>query len=411
MTFPVQLKYGAQPVLFEFAEKPEVLTTREPRRKVTEELFAARLGEVVGQGGLDLSRPAVVVADKTRLCEYARYLPVLLRVLTESGAEPSGITVHIAYGTHPRQSDPECSAIYGSAYGAYRFVHHDCTPEERFVKLGRTSRGTPVMLEREVVEASCLITFGAISHHYFAGYGGGRKLVFPGLGFRNAIYHNHGLFLDAKRRTLAAGCRPGVLDGNPLAEDLAEVEAFRPVDLAVHGILDSGGNVCDLLAGSGPDHFRAACAAHGSNCETAHAPLYDVVVASCGGHPKDINFIQSHKAIHNAARFVRDGGTLVVLAQSPEGVGSRTFLRWFEMGGFHAAFDKLSERYEGNGGTALAMMSKTRRIRILVATELDQAVGRLIGFEKISVEDARRMARAMEGSLAVIPNASLLVKV
>ena len=51
MAFPVQLKYGAQPILFDFAEKPEVLATREPRRAVTEELFAAGLEEVIGRGG------------------------------------------------------------------------------------------------------------------------------------------------------------------------------------------------------------------------------------------------------------------------------------------------------------------------------------------------------------------------
>jgi len=261
------------------------------------------------------------------------------------------------------------------------------------------------------MEASSLITFGTVSHHYFAGYGGGRKLVFPGLGSRASIYHNHGLFLDHRRGALSAGCRPGVLEGNPLAEDLAEYESFRAADLAVHGVVDSEGRVCRLLPGRGPDHFRAACAILAAHCEIEDTPQYDVVFASCGGYPKDINFIQSHKAIHNAAPFVRDGGRLVILAQCSDGVGSKTFLPWFEMGGWNTCFDKLSRRYEGNGGTALSMMSKLERIRILVVTELSDDLAKSIGFENITVEEAQRTAEKSNGRVAVIPNAGLLVRV
>jgi lactate racemase len=410
MDGPIRLKFGAHYIPFSFTSRPDVYTIREPQQNVSEASFSARLEAVVRNSGLDLSRVALVVADKTRLCGYASYLPVLMRVLLEAGADSGGISVHIAYGTHARQSDAECAAAYGDAYGRYRFVHHDCTAKGRFVRVGETSRGTPVLLPRHIMDASCLITFGTISHHYFAGYGGGRKLVFPGLGFREAIYHNHALFLDARRRTLTASCRPGVLDGNPLADDLAEYESFRSADLAIHGIVDSEGRVCDLLPGRGTDHFRAACAAHAAHCEIGDTPQYDVVFASSGGYPKDVNFIQSHKAIHHAAPFVRDGGRLVILAQCSDGVGSKTFLPWFA-GGWRAAFDELSRQYEGNGGTALSMMSKLERIQISVVTELSDSHARSIGFEKIAVEEARRIAAESNGRVAVIPNAGMLVRV
>lgn len=407
----LQLKYGIRQIPFSFSELADIFKVREPECKVSEELFLNNLREVIGRpAGLDFKRPCVVVADQTRLCEYAGYLPALLQALEQAGADSNQITIYIAYGTHPRQSDQESLAVYGSSYSRCRFVHHNCSDQKSFVSLGRTSRGTPVLLRRDIVESTCLITFGAISHHYFAGYGGGRKLVFPGLGFRDAIYRNHGLFLDMTRRTLSPECRPGKLDGNPLAEDLAEYEAFRPADLTVHGILNSRGRVCELLPGRGAAHFRMACAIHGRYCEIDKAPRYDVVFASCGGYPKDINFIQSHKAIHNAAQFVRDGGTLIILAECRDGIGSGTFLPWFTMGGRQAAFDRLAEDYQGNGGTALAMMAKLERIQILAATELDDSLAMAIGFRRITLQEARNMARDFGSSLAVIPNASLLVR-
>jgi len=307
------------------------------------------------------------------------------------------------------QSHAESIRAYGGAYNRPEWIPHRCEADE-FVELGKTRRGTPVRMRADILSASCLITFGAISHHYFAGYGGGRKLIFPGLGEKKAIYANHGLFLDPSSRRLSAGCRPGRLDGNPLAEDLADYEAFRPADLAVHGILDSHGQVCDLLVGRGSEHFRNACARHAANCEVTTDEQFDLVVASCGGFPKDINFIQSHKAIHHAADFVRDGGRLIVLAECRDAIGSQTFLPWFEMGSWDKAFDRLAKSYAGNGGTALATMAKLERIRISLVTTLRADLAELIGFEIWSPEKVQSCLDKHAGSLAVIPNAGMVVK-
>jgi nickel-dependent lactate racemase len=407
----VELKIGARAVPFESPQRARVLTIDEPDKIITPELFARRLAETVERLRPDLSRVAVVVGDKTRLCGYPEYLPVLLEALEDFGAGGDRTTVYIAYGTHPPQSEAESLAAYGDCFRNAAFVHHDCTDRSLFADLGTTRRGTPVRIRRDILEAGCLVTFGALSHHYFAGYGGGRKLVFPGLGQREAIYRNHALYLDSQRGRLSEGCQAGRLDGNPLAEDLFEVEAHRPADLAVHGILDSRGEVCDLLPGAGRAHFRAACGAHGRNCEIDAARKYDLVLAACGGYPKDINFIQAHKSIENAARLVGDGKELIVLTQCRDGVGSETFLPWFGLGGFRAAFDRLKAGYEGNGGTALSLMAKARRIRIALVTDLDEAFCRTVGVEKISLDQAAERLRRASGPTAVIPNASMLVPV
>ncbi|MBI5592609.1 MAG: DUF2088 domain-containing protein [Deltaproteobacteria bacterium] len=409
MTLSISLAHGTELVEFHFLRAPKMLTVRDMTPQMDEERFGRRLTAYLNQETLDLRGPAIVVADKTRLCGYPQYLPLLLDSLEMKGAEKDAISIHIAYGTHERQSDDECRRVYGPAYERCRWVHHCCDDAVGFVTLGKTRRGTPVRFRSDCLAASCIITFGAISHHYFAGYGGGRKLLFPGLGEKKAIYANHGLFLDQKMRSLAPGCQPGVLDGNPLAEDLAEYEAFRPADMAIHGILDSHGRVCDLLIGRGTGHFRKACAAHGAFCEMQVADRFEGVLASCGGFPKDINFIQSHKAIHNAAAFVRDGGWLIVLAQCRDGIGSRTFLPWFEMENRDAAFDQLTASYVGNGGTALAMMAKLKRIRIGLVTSLAPSIARRIGFECLSASQVQKIVDAHEGALAIIPNASMLV--
>ena len=406
----IELKYGRQKISLPLPDRTDIFHIHEPDKKITPSLFASRLRNELERLNPDLSGIAIVVGDKTRLCGYPEYLPVLLDTLENVGADPERMTVFIAYGTHAPQTDKECLEAYGGAYQNVRFVHHDCADDKCFVNSGKTSRGTPVLIRRDIVETNFLITFGAISHHYFAGYGGGRKLVFPGLGQKASIYHNHGLFLDRERQTLSPYCQSGIMDNNPLAEDLAEFETFRPADLAIHGILDSRGQVCDLLPGAGTDHFRNACAEHGKHCEVSVTGDYDLVIASCGGYPKDINFIQSHKTIEHASKFVRDDGMLIILAECKDSVGSKTFLPWFEMGSWKKAFDRLARNYEGNGGTALSMMSKSKRIRILMATELSDSICNTIGVEKISPDQIKPLVKQSTGSLAAIPNAGLVVK-
>lgn len=411
MSQNIELKYGRQKISLPLPDRTDIFQIHEPDKKITPSLFATRLREELERLNPDLSDIAIVVGDKTRLCGYPEYLPVLLDTLENFGADPDRMTLFIAYGTHAPQTEKECLEAYGGVYQNVRFVHHDCADDKCFVNSGQTSRGTSVLIRHDIVETGFLITFGAVSHHYFAGYGGGRKLIFPGLGHKASIYQNHGLFLDQKRQTLSPCCQSGILDKNPLAEDLAEFEAFRPADLAIHGILDSRGQVCDLLPGAGTDHFRNACAEHGKHCEVSVTGDYDLVIASCGGYPKDINFIQSHKAIEHASKFVRNDGMLIILAECRDGVGSKTFLPWFEMGGWKNAFDRLAQNYEGNGGTALSMMSKLNRIRILMVTQLSDPICKTIGVEKISPDQAKLLAKQSIGSVAAIPNAGILVRI
>lgn len=407
----MKISYGKEHLELALPAHTEQLNLQEPTLEISPDLFRRRLNQFLEAKVLDLSNPILVVADKTRLCGYPEYLPLLTELLEEHGMDSSTFRIIIAYGTHPRQSDEECLHAYGDVYTTRSFIHHNCQEKSQFTELGHTSRGTPIRFRRDLAEASAVITMGPVCHHYFAGYGGGRKLIFPGCGEKEAIYANHGLYLNTEKGTMATGCQPGLLDGNPLAQDLFEIEEKMPADLAIHGILDSHGRLADLLVGQGRHTFLQACHRHGKNCEVS-SPLFGTVIASCGGYPKDINFIQSHKAVHNAAMFVEDGGLLLMYCECQDGIGSKTFLPWFELDSFEDAFDKLSTSYEGNGGTALATMAKLKRIRIGLISSLDEQTSRLIGVEPWSHPRAMSHCSAVtdKEDICFIPNASLLVR-
>jgi nickel-dependent lactate racemase len=404
------LKYGRKTLTLAFPEGTTVPEYHEPEYSISGETFRADLEKFLPADPAKYTDVAIVVSDKTRLCGYPEFLPWLTDALIKHGTQPENITFYIAYGTHARQTEEESVQSYGESYRTFRFVHHDCTDVSVFELLGTTKRGTPVPLRKDILKSTLLITFGSISHHYFAGYGGGRKMLFPGLASKVAVYNNHSLFLDMKTRRLSEGCQPGRLDGNPLAEDLKEIDSYFPPKISIHGILNASGKVCRLMIGNSYEHFIEACRLHDSFYRFSGNQLFDLVVASGGGYPKDINFIQSHKAVHHAAAFVKDGGHLVVLVECIDGIGSNYFMKYLEAGGFDAAFAILEKNYEGNGGTALSMMQKSKRIHIHLMTSLDERICGILGTTKTEPGDIQKLINSAKGSIAVIRNASMLVR-
>jgi nickel-dependent lactate racemase len=352
----------------------------------------------------------IVVADKTRLCEYPTYLPVLTDYLLKIGLRASEITFYIAYGTHPPQSEKECLESYGETYKHFRFVHHNSKDRNGFRDLGLTSRGTSVRISEHLFHHDLLISFGAILHHYFAGYGGGRKLLFPGLGAYDSILENHRLFLDFNTRAPASGCASGQLEGNPLAEDLAEINNLLPSRLEIHAILDSQKQVCELQAGTNYTDFEKACKRYDHFFRYGGKEQFDLVVASAGGYPKDINFIQAHKSIHNAASFVKDGGKLIIFAECRDGIGNDAFMELFKLGGREQLFTLLEAGYKNNAGTALAMLEKSERIQIHFVTSLNKEDCDLMGASKCTVEDAQGIINKETGSMAVLSYAGMLYR-
>ena len=175
------MKYGSLEIPLTVSGETFRLSHIEPQVSTGPDELRALLASQLSASLKGVSDVGIVVADKTRLCEYPIYLPIISSFLIEAGIPPPHITFYIAYGTHATQTEEECLASYGETYKQFQFVHHNSRAREDFQTLGNTSRGTSILIARSVLQHDLLISFGAILHHYFAGYGGGRKLLFPGL--------------------------------------------------------------------------------------------------------------------------------------------------------------------------------------------------------------------------------------
>ncbi len=316
-------------------------------------------------------RVAVLVNDITRLVRSDLFLPVLTDELNEAGVPDRDIFIVFALGIHRRQTSEEHRRIVGHDVARRLALYdHDCNDHENLVHIGHTSRGNEVWINRRVYEADRVILTGEIIYHLIAGYSGGRKSLVPGVAGAETITFNHCLIFDPR-------CRAGVLEGNPAHEDLVEAcQLLRP-DFLLNVVLNPKGEWVRIVAGDYQSAHRAGCETVDQMFRVPVNELYDVVVASAGGYPLDIDLRQAHKGLDNAANALRPGGALIYFAECKEGAGSRAFEEWAERFATSDEIEQaLRQHFVVGGHKAYWMRRLGERRRIFLISSLPERFAR-----------------------------------
>ena len=402
----IELKYGKVTLPFDFDEAQfEVLGSSNMRTPMADLEIGTKFDQPIGSlpfDGIVNSGDTVliVVPDATRSVGCGQVVNLIVRRLIACGVDAFDIRIIFATGIHRNVSQNEKSAILTPfIYQRIKCLDHGPRDLMQIVKLGEFSDGEVVELNRALVEHDHIIIIGGISFHYFAGFTGGRKLICPGLASTRTIAFTHKLAFDCETFDRRDGVGPGILDGNAVHESFVEAVSLIKPSFAVNTIVNDEGQIVDLFCGDWLTSHRAACDEYARAHTVQIAKKRDLVIASCGGIPHDVNMIQAHKALDSAARACNDGGTIVLLAECSEGMGRSDFLNWFEAADSRALAARLCDRYQVNGQTAFSLMQKTERFNVRVVTALpDSDLGklRLVRAEPLSVE-IKKAARASSG--------------
>ncbi|HPM60346.1 MAG TPA: nickel-dependent lactate racemase [bacterium] len=320
----------------------------------------------------------LVVPDHTRRCRLDEVLGLLLPEL-EARFAPR-VSILVANGSHVVQPDPLVRDLVGDkVYNCYPVAQHDCREEGQLESIGMTSFGTPVIINRAALEADRIVTIGGILYHYFAGFGGGPKMLLPGIAGAETIRINHRRTLNPATGQFHPDCREGNIETNPVYLDLAEIVRFFPAALSLQLVLSPQGEIAAAAAGPILPVQRELVPLVRDFYNLPIGERADVVIASAGGHPADINLIQSHKSIHHAYQAVKSGGTLIVLAECREGVGSAAFMDYFTGVSAAEMGRELLGNYRINGHTALTLKSKCEGAQIILISALPPELVRRTG--------------------------------
>ncbi len=258
--------------------------------------------------------------------------------------------------------------------------------------MGKTSGNIEVSINRRAVEADRLLLTGVIGFHYFAGFGGGRKALLPGIASRQACMASHFSVLNPRP---GSGKNPlattGNLEGNPVHQAMAEACAMVVPDLILNTILSLEKRVIATYAGPWREAHERGCRYYRELFSYPITQKAELVVVSCGGFPKDINLIQAHKSMEYASRALREGCVMILLAECRDGFGHTTFFNWFRYRSLDLFEAALRERYEINGQTAYSLLQKAQCFKIILVSRLpDHQVEEMGMIPARSLEDARK---------------------
>ena len=276
-----------------------------------------RLSEIA----LPESKVAIVIDDHTRKTPSEIMLLPVLTELGLAGVKDENVTIIFGTGTHRPVKPEETTMLLGEEVAKrVKAVNHNCRAPD-LVQVGTTKHGNKVLLNRIFAEADVRVLLGDIGFHYYAGYGGGRKSVLPAVAGEETIKFNHSLMLSANART-------GVLEGNPVHEDILEAAKLAKVDFIVNIVANSKCQVVRAFAGELEPAFLEGVKLVDEMFRVPVERRAEIVVVSCGGAPADINLYQAYKAVDAALEVAKRGGVIILVAECPEGHGNQVFYDW-----------------------------------------------------------------------------------
>ncbi len=343
----------------------------------------------------------IAINDKTRPVPHEILLPPLLARLEKMGLPPGKITLLIATGTHLPMPASEFNRILPpELLNRYPVISHDCDASD-LVTLGSTSRGTPIFTNRAFMEADLRIVVGAIEPHHFMGYSGGVKTAAIGLGGRVTINTNHAMLTLPNSSTAH-------YEDNLMRQDVEEIGRTIGVHFAINAIMATDKQIIRVLAGNPLDVMRTGIPVARQICQVKIDLPYDVVITSPGGHPKDINFYQSQKALTHAAMMTRDGGTILLVAACPDGSGSAGFERSMQgVTSFKQVFERFTQSgFEVGPHKSYLVARDAVRVKILVVSEMKPEM--VNSFLLTPVTDLDRTTATLFKSLPVESRVAIL---
>ncbi len=355
---------------------------------------------------------AFICNDLTRVANSFDFMPVLVDEMNRLGVKDEDMHIVFSLGTHRDMTrDEMIEAVGENVVNRLKCYNSTSTIQEDFEYFGKTSRGTPVWINKHLCHVDHVILTGSIVHHYFSGYGGGRKAILPGCAAMETVRVNHSFMLDdnaALGRTVGNPCYEDQIEGVKLFAEGRSLFLFNAVLNAKHEFLR-------MFAGHYITAHNEACRFVDRVYGCVIPKRADLVIASCGGYPKDINVYQMQKTMDNAMCAVRKDGVVILLADCEEGSGSKlleeTFAR-LKTGEEIKA--ELENNFRIGANKAFAVSRPQSHARFILVTSLDRELAKTMHFSGAvdTVEEALELAKQYVGEspdIILMPEGGLTV--
>lgn len=262
----------------------------------------------------------IICSDHTRPVPSKHIIPFMLKEIRE-GNPQADITLLIATGFHRASTREELVNKFGEEIVAHEKIKvHDSRNMSDMVDLGVLPSGAPLLINKIAAEADLLISEGFIETHFFAGFSGGRKSVLPGVSSKVTVLGNH-----CSKFIASPYSRTGILDKNPIHEDMVAASKMAKQAYIVNVIIDADKKVVHAVAGDAIKAHAAGCEYLRKYCQVIPKQKADIAISTNGGYPLDQNMYQSVKGMTAAEAATKDGGIIIMVSNCGDGHGGEGF--------------------------------------------------------------------------------------
>jgi len=253
----------------------------------------------------------IIFDDMTRPTRTYEIAPIVIKELMSGGIDEKDITFVCALGTHGALTMNEFRKKLGTTIVEnFRVFNHNIY--ENCVEMGTTSRGTKLLINREVAEADIKIGIGTVTAHAQVGFCGGGKIILPGVSHIDSISHYH-LDVEAMAPETTG---LGKFDNNVLEADIREAARIAGLDFLINVIVNDRGATTAIFAGDFIDvHDQAVKLAKDVYATDPLPSNKDLVISNA--------FVKANEMtiaiLMGALSLENFSGTIVIIANSPEG--------------------------------------------------------------------------------------------
>jgi len=261
----------------------------------------------------------IIASDHTRPVPSKLIIPPMLEEIRSTSPD-ADITRLIATGCHRGTTRDELVSKFGEEIVKNEKIYiHDCDEADKLVNIGTLPSGGECEINSIAYNADLLLAEGFIEPHFFAGFSGGRKSVLPGICSRRTVLANH-----CSEFVASPYSRTGILENNPIHKDMLWAAEKAKLAYIVNVVLNADKKVIFAAAGDSVEAHRKGVEFLSGQCGVK--PVFaDIVISTNGGYPLDQNIYQSVKGMTAAEATVREGGVIIMMARSNDGVGGDHF--------------------------------------------------------------------------------------
>jgi len=258
----------------------------------------------------------IIFDDMTRVTRAAEIVPFVLEELAEAGIPDNRIRFIVALGCHGALDRLDFVKKLGEETLA-RFPVYNHNPFGNCTYVGTTNTyGTEVYINEEVMKCDLKIAIGSVVPHPLSGFGGGGKIILPGVtSFETSEQNHRAAYKDIREHRDKPIAGMGVFDNNPMRFDIEEAVALAGLDVLINCIINIWGETVAIFAGAMIPSYTAAVQEAKAHYLTPRAEGQDIVIANTFAKANEV-FIGINITYPAVSR---EGGDVILIANAPDG--------------------------------------------------------------------------------------------